>query len=925
MPNELAFHVESTITDPAGASLGAFRAVPYDKIRLLCYSPAGTGGGGVELRLSHVESGGAPGLLDRISLIAGSSVNQTYDVPGVVLAVSAYPLADTPAEVVVWIWGHRDDAGVAPDTTTPAPPTGTTALIVQAVLADDAGSAGPGVIISLDGAEVGATDAEGSLMLAPEPGTYMVTAVIPSVAFGAAEATVESGQTTEVTVVVVEQERTVAADLSMLELVNGALALDTTAITLQFTQPGSDQVVPISGLDEVNLRSALTSDPGRDLTSAFTVGADGLIKAVDVTAILTVAAATLSECYLKVLASDDRGFSYTETVVFTPGRFTLQIELVAPPSTPTLSVAGLDVRVHYATGFTYQLVADNQGTVRLSDAPATMATVETQTEIGGSTYIGEAAIAVDANLRLRVRLLGTDDLLNGVSGWETIPMTTPVRVISTDIRAEPAGTATTDLPAVDRLLAASPASASSTVTVTATGAKQNVPTSQAATLSIPKGTAKIVLRYLVSTFEYPNYVRQQSRYNDTWTVQVRASSGAMLYAIARNVNSQLTTPPIWGPFGDTGPQQIEVDTTALTATTDATVLVIAATTNIGDSILPTDVVATLGFEPEIVINGVTPDQVVPTDGASDRFSIPRSGDRNVFQRSIDLTFSKPDDVEITKVRVELLTTTGVPLQTIIDDEAPGTVKVQQIDETTMRVVITFSDIASSVDSVPPPSDMIFYRCTLTGRTALGTEVTSKPKDSGVYFALWRMPDGLARYGQRDIGLDDWAASDTYSWLDTHRALVTRIDDISGEHARDLIHDEHFEGREIDMFHAYTFPGAVNGASNYDELRANVEKALAGDAASTARVRDWATKTRTLFNSLIADADIRKIYYAIGSEAATIAAPVLAKGWAKTLLLTGAYTNPAGIVVTLGIGIWANAASPKLTFNITHNTHIHLNL
>jgi hypothetical protein len=56
-----------------------------------------------------------------------------------------------------------------------------------------------------------------------------------------------------------------------------------------------------------------------------------------------------------------------------------------------------------------------------------------------------------------------------------------------------------------------------------------------------------------------------------------------------------------------------------------------------------------------------------------------------------------------------------------------------------------------------------------------------------------------------------------------------------------------------------------------------------------------------------------------------APPTLTNGWARALLLDGSYTNPAGLVVALPAGAWANAGSAKLRFNDVHNTHIHVDL
>jgi hypothetical protein len=103
----------------------------------------------------------------------------------------------------------------------------------------------------------------------------------------------------------------------------------------------------------------------------------------------------------------------------------------------------------------------------------------------------------------------------------------------------------------------------------------------------------------------------------------------------------------------------------------------------------------------------------------------------------------------------------------------------------------------------------------------GAEVTGE-KYSGVRRALWRMPDGFDRYSGRDTGGDDWASRGTYNWLAANRNSIMRINDISGEHGRNIGHSTHKHGSDIDMFHFYTFPkGGASGTENYNQLIKNV--------------------------------------------------------------------------------------------------------
>ena len=168
--------------------------------------------------------------------------------------------------------------------------------------------------------------------------------------------------------------------------------------------------------------------------------------------------------------------------------------------------------------------------------------------MGGLTYIGEAAIAVAFNTRLLVRLLGLDDLTNGVVLWEISRLATAIRLDAAPLRDAPVegldGRLGQHEPTRrERLVAEASAAASSTGTVHVESLLPNVPITQLAKLNVPQGTKTAILRYLVSTEEYPNYVLQQGRFDDKWGVEVRDATGGMLFSISRGINSQLHGPP----------------------------------------------------------------------------------------------------------------------------------------------------------------------------------------------------------------------------------------------------------------------------------------------------------------------------------------------------------------------------------------------
>jgi hypothetical protein len=106
MPNELAFSASQRVGPPFGTELGRVDTSPYERIRVLAGCNA-VMGGAAEISLNFIQGEGTPGLLDRYVLAPGDVVSGVYEVPGVLLAVSAAPTTEAPAGVDVWIWGYR--------------------------------------------------------------------------------------------------------------------------------------------------------------------------------------------------------------------------------------------------------------------------------------------------------------------------------------------------------------------------------------------------------------------------------------------------------------------------------------------------------------------------------------------------------------------------------------------------------------------------------------------------------------------------------------------------------------------------------------------------------------------------------------------------------------------------------------------------
>lgn len=155
-------------------------------------------------------------------------------------------------------------------------------------------SAGAGIIVRLDGREVGVTDAHGMLTISEPAGQYLLEAVLPSLAIGTQDITVTEGQATDATVILDGNREVIEpSDLVLDELVNGGLPLNTSSLTLRFVKNGA--TVTVSDLYEVELSAADPAFEPKDLTPLFGVTATGAVAAIDASTVTVQLATILSD------------------------------------------------------------------------------------------------------------------------------------------------------------------------------------------------------------------------------------------------------------------------------------------------------------------------------------------------------------------------------------------------------------------------------------------------------------------------------------------------------------------------------------------------------------------------------------------------------------------------------------------------------
>jgi hypothetical protein len=784
--------------------------------------------------------------------------------------------------------------------------------------------AGEGVYLFVDGKHLANTDADGQALLTVPAGTVAVQAIVPSTAIAGTTVEAPKGVTVALQLILDDSKEVVSPiQLSVSGMTGDVLPSSFDSFIITLLDNGAPRAA--AAVAEVALEDDLGNTLVR-LTDDFQVDVLGRLTPVNLAVIAdAVTKYPGRELVLRVAAEDALGFTLLGVQPLYLGQYTLNVTLKAPPSNPALSVANVQVTYQLmGTGLELVGTSDGAGNVSFGQVPLGNASLDSLIVQSERYFYGQANFFLSRSSQARVTMTHADDIVNGVPRFELLPMTNGSMSPAITSDAETASHREALHSQLNDDGSVFPM-ATVNLRVGAGAANQQVSGSQ--TLTIAEGTQRVILRYIVTTQEYPYYVNQQSIFNDTWSLSVYVrQSGQQLFNIARNVNSQLRSAPVWLRDGSTGYIEESFDVAGLTAQGPTALLLAATATNVADSYLPTVVSASLSDDPNrLIIKKVTPERLASTNGDHNSYSVPLQGENNWLARWFTLTLDKPGGSQITRVRVELQHGSGTMMGGQIFEEGAGA-NVQVINDTTLRVRATFH-AGGTVSTVPPPAHAIIYKFIVFANLSDGTEV-SGDAISATKRALWRMQaywrDPARRYGMRDQGHDDWLSARTWEYLNRHGALLTRIDDISGEHGRDIGHATHDVGTDIDLYHVYKFTGATSGIDNYNRLRNALIRVLSLPSEQTANdhaaITSWVADTRQRFAAILSQTDAQTIYYAIGS-AHTASGISLPRGWARTLLVEGAISASSQRFDT-GLGAWSYPQT-RLVYNAVHNSHIHI--
>lgn len=473
-------------------------------------------------------------------------------------------------------------------------------------------------------------------------------------------------------------------------------------------------------------------------------------------------------------------------------------------------------------------------------------------------------------------------------------------------------------------------------TFTATAAQQNQTSSCAVSYALPQGTAKVGVTLTVSSEEFPTYTRQKSEYNDTWSYAVSGLAGVPGASGAVN-DTHYTR----GSFTRT----YCIDTATLTKDKEHAFSGSLATTNIGDSILPTRVVMEVKENCDPVLN-VTKAVFSQTSSNGYRVVRPVSTTSNLPGNYISLPTTTavqnwgiplqveytPKETQITRARIGVINN-GVTMLSEVDISADITAR---------------SDGKLSFANLKIPSGVVFDHFAGNVNVVLelqgtydGTTLTSEASEgqiqhnnSALFVPLFLAGDFLGaarRYGQGtqpEPGHDSWSTHGTISYLNSN---AYRFNDVTALHIAQLAtgrsvldHSGHSDGTQIDLRYADgaggfsdELGGATNGEHIHSMLVAAAAEVQAGAATPKPRLAQaiaWISANRSLLESESANA--RKLY----------AGP----SWMKMALHDGKFPNgtliPAlnsdNTTQQPGVGLWQTKPA-NLSYVDPHLHHWHI--
>ena len=298
----------------------------------------------------------------------------------------------------------------------------TRVLLPSGVANGDYRPAPAGVIIIVNDDEIGATDAEGTLTFPAPTGDIMVEAKRYPSNWGQASVTLESHEKKQIDIILDEgKEIYENSTLVIDQLQDSVLDRNFNALTLRFLNCDGKSIV----LHHVSWINLLDPRGGANtyVEQLFSLQPDGTLILNDIATFKSLLFARSGKILLDVEGYEIDGRGHRKTIEFYVSSYRVTGQLVAPPSKPDLSVAGISISATIlGTDLELNTVSDTNGYFEFPLLPKGNLSFTGETVQGGIYYYGTGIVVLDGNKSLTVNMLNTVDLLNGVERFIVTPM-----------------------------------------------------------------------------------------------------------------------------------------------------------------------------------------------------------------------------------------------------------------------------------------------------------------------------------------------------------------------------------------------------------------------------------------------------------------------------------------------------------------------
>jgi hypothetical protein len=881
---------------------------------------------------------------------------------------------DIPARVEAAVQVYQDCLKAAP-----VPRQASLRVIVSRYTTGGGTAIVSGARVRIGNQLAGLTGSDGSLMVRVSAGRPLQVAADDTAGFaGAAEvAALAAGGSQDVMLAMGEKTLAETNDLVLDEIdADGLLPTDFAGLTLRFLDDGV--AAPVAALGSVMVENEKGSM--MSLGAMFTVNARGEIVAAKTENIRQALLGSSGPLTMDVLAYDRAGYRFHSAARFEVGRNRFSGRLVPSPAMPAAALGRTVVTLTSPKGAIYRALSDESGHFHFDHLPNDILRLEAGITAGAVEYKAADSFALEGDRDDSTFPLRRDG--------EQVPLRVPAKSVMLDMGRHVPGRGPHNVQTDDIEYSVTDVSTNKCARDDSeTPPRCRYAAQMSEWFEIPQGTSSVLVEYEVWSEETRERVASaHSRNRDYFALFVTDRDGGLF-----NYRENDTFTYYWYyglPLPGSKWYTDTLDTSLQTRFGPWSVRLGAAAYNCcsGDETLQTKITVRLvitgscpippspgtGTEevcpPAVSVSNLTSDggpvspygDTTPNNDGS-VYSIPRQNQFNHYPRRFLATIHKtPDDAVLTGDLTLYDATTDQLLSTIRVFN-PLTPISGFTDLYTLPVSFDSPNVSSQLGGVPPPFHFLRYRFHVhaeKNEQVADKVIVSDPMPVRQR-ALWRMPDifnsrrfggGHTNGGDGEAGGDNWTSRGTYDWMSRNAILLTRINDISGEHGAELGHSGHGYGTDIDIYHFWPATTATDpiGGDVYQTLKSdalvaqnieNPEPSLRqAAAASIARLGQWVSASRTGIDLLLALPEVQQVGYIIdGGEwggrrrgashggGAPPAPTGLLPGWGRDLLRSGRIVYGNGVVADTALGTWTNGGNIKMNYWVDHHTHVHITL